>query len=58
MGAKVVEVNNADGPGISYFDLSRFDAKDGIAGPRSPAEFDALEVLKAASGSSTRISRA
>ncbi len=45
MGAKVVEVNHARmAPGIGYFDLSRFDAKDGSGGPAFSAEFDALEV--------------
>lgn len=45
MGAKIVEVNHARmAPGIGYFDLSRFDAKDGSGGPAFSAEFDALEV--------------
>jgi hypothetical protein len=45
MGAKVVEVNHARmAPGIGYFDLSRFDAKDGTGGPAFSAEFDSLEV--------------
>ncbi len=45
MGAKVVEVNHARmAPGIGYFDLARFDAKDGSGGPAFSAEFDALEV--------------
>jgi hypothetical protein len=45
MGAKVVEVNHARmAPGIGYFDLARFDARDGSGGPAFSAEFDALEV--------------
>lgn len=45
MGAKVVEVNHARmAPGIGYFDLARFDSKDGSGGPSFSADFDALEV--------------
>ncbi len=45
MGAKIVEVNHARmAPGIGYFDLARFDAKDGSGGPAFSSEFDALEV--------------